>query len=175
MQNIEFKCELRDLVAARAQCRILGADRIGRMTQLDTYYRLPAGRLKKREVDGEPIEWIFYHRSDRLTPKMSHFKIYSEEQARLRWGLVSLRQWLCIRKRREVYLKENVRIHLDEVDRLGTFIEFEALVSPKFNVRICHEQIGRLRAEFAPVLGEVISGSYADLLDSLLRENVDAP
>ena len=32
-----------------------------------------------------------------------------------------------VRKRREIALYENVRIHLDEVEGLGTFVELEAV------------------------------------------------
>lgn len=169
MQNIEFKCELRDLTAARVQCQSLGARHVSTIRQIDTYFRLPDGRLKKREVEGDPVEWIFYHRQDRLTPKMSQFTLYTDQQARTRWGTVALKPWLAVRKKREIYLKENVRIHLDDVDVLGTFIEFEALVSPRFNVRVCHEEIAALRKAFGPILGETIAQSYSDLMDQQRR------
>ena len=49
MQNIEFKAELRDIDAARIQCTVLDARHIGQLRQTDTYFRMPDGRLKKRE------------------------------------------------------------------------------------------------------------------------------
>lgn len=165
MQNIEFKCELRDPAAARAQCRVLGASLVAQVRQTDTYFRVADGRLKRREVPGEPIEWIFYERPDRITPKMSHFLIYSEEQARARWGYISLREWLKVRKQREIWYLDNVRIHLDHVEDLGHYLEFEALVTRRHHINRCHEQIAHLRRAFQPVLGEVIAQSYSDLLD----------
>ena len=169
MQNIEFKAELRDMALARAQAQALGARLISIVEQRDTYYKLPDGRLKKREAKGEPTEWIFYHRPDRAGPRMSHFTLYSDDQARLKWGTASLREWVTVRKRREIFMIENVRIHLDEVESLGCFIEFEALCSRKWNVKRCHEEIADLRSAFAPILGEAISGSYSDLVDRLAR------
>lgn len=173
MQNIEFKAELRDLDLARTQCRALGASFVRTLDQTDTYFKLPDGRLKKREVPGEPVEWIFYHRSDRPTPKMSHFMLYSDEQAKARWGVLPLREWLVVHKIRELWLLSNVRIHLDRVDELGTFIEFEAQVSRKHTVKVCHEQVASLRESFAPILGEAIAGGYANLLDQLKHEPAD--
>ena len=79
MQNIEFKAELRDLEAARAQCSALGAQRIGLLRQTDTYYQLADGRLKRRKAPGEPTVWIFYHRPDRTGPRMSNYSLLTEE------------------------------------------------------------------------------------------------
>lgn len=164
MQNIEFKAELRNLEAARAQCKALDAQCIGTLRQTDTYFKLPDGRLKKREAPGEPIEWIFYHRPDRARPRMCNYSILSDEQARRRWGAYSIKPWLIVRKTRELWMIRNVRIHLDEVDELGTFIEFEAMVSKEFDVKTCHDAIADLREHFQPILGEPVSVSYCDLM-----------
>jgi adenylate cyclase class IV len=170
MQNIEFKAELRDLEAARAQCRALSAQRLGTLRQTDTYFRLPDGRLKKREAPGEPVEWIFYHRPDRARARMCNYSILSDDQARRRWGAWSLKPWLIVHKTRELWMIGNVRIHLDEADDLGTFIEFEAMVSREFDVRQCHDAIADLRERFQPILGEPVSVSYCDLMAQHLQE-----
>jgi adenylate cyclase, class 2 len=170
MQNIEFKAELRNLAAARKQCELLGATRVGVLHQTDTYFRLPDGRLKKREVPGQPTEWIFYHRPDRVSPRMSNYTILNTEQARRRWGTQSLKQWLTVSKKRELWMIEDVRIHLDEVEGLGTFIEFEAMISRRFDVKMCHETVRHLRETFSPLLGEHISRSYSDLMEQTLAE-----
>jgi adenylate cyclase class 2 len=165
MQNIEFKSELRDLEAARAQCKVVGASFIGVLDQVDTFYKLPDGRLKRREAKGEPIEWIFYHRQNRIQPRLSNYTILSEELARRRWGTHSLKEWVVVRKKRELWMVSNVRIHLDVVEDLGTFIEFEAMVSQQFDVQECHISIAYLREEFGPILGEPIAMSYCDLVE----------
>ena len=169
MQNIEFKSSLSDIVAAQAQCRQLGARHITRLEQTDIYYRLPDGRLKRRSAPGEPIEWIFYHRKDAVRPRMSNYTILSDAQARLRWGTHSLREWLTVKKSRDLWMLDNVRIHLDEVDDLGTFLEFEAMVSKLHTVKTCHEQVATLREVFGPILGEPVSSSYSDLMHDLIE------
>lgn len=170
MQNIEFKAELRNLAAARRQCELLGATKVGVLQQIDTYFRLPDGRLKKREMPGQPAEWIFYHRPDRISPRMSNYTVLNTEQARRRWGTQSLKQWLAVCKTRELWMIDDVRIHLDEVEGLGTFIEFEAMISRRFDVKMCHEAVRNLRETFAPLLGEPISKSYSDLVEQTLAE-----
>jgi adenylate cyclase, class 2 len=170
MQNIEFKSELRNLAAARCQCQVLGAKHGGLLQQTDTYFRMADGRLKKREMPGEPAQWILYHRPDRIVPRMSNYTILNNEQARRRWGTHGLKQWLVVRKRRDLWLLGDVRIHLDDVENLGCFIEFEALVSRRFDVQMCQRSVAELREVFAPLLGEPISRSYCDLLEQSLAE-----
>jgi adenylate cyclase class 2 len=164
MQNIEFKAELRDIEAARQQCRLVGAELLQRLRQRDTYFRMADGRLKKREIDGKRVQWVYYHRPDRVSPRMSNYTLLTDVQAKRRWGTRNLKPWLMVEKTREVWIVDDVRIHLDDVKDLGTFIEFEALVSRRFNVTACHEAIARLREAFMPLMGEPISVSYSDLL-----------
>jgi adenylate cyclase class 2 len=164
MQNIEFKAELRDIEAARQQCRLVGAELHQAMRQRDTYFRMADGRLKKREIDGKRIQWVYYHRPDRVSPRMSNYTLLTDVQAKRRWGTRNLKPWLMVEKSRELWIVDDVRIHLDDVKDLGTFIEFEALVSRRFNVKACHEAIARLREAFMPLMGEPISVSYSDLL-----------
>lgn len=171
MHNVEFKAELRDPAVAAAICRDLGAEHHGTLEQTDTYYRVPAGRLKRRECVGAPTEYIFYDRPDRVTPKLSHFTIYTEEEARSRFGTHPMPVHVVVRKRRELYLLGAVRVHLDEVEGLGSFLEFEALVSPQQDVGRCHKRVAELREAFEVVLGESIACGYAEML---ARDNDEA-
>ncbi|MFG0285504.1 MAG: class IV adenylate cyclase [Phycisphaerales bacterium JB039] len=166
MQNLEFKAELRDPVAAKAAALRLGARFIADVEQVDTYFRVPHGRLKRREAAGEPTEYIFYHRKDEAHPKISQFTIYDLATARERFGLEDPPIWVIVRKRRQIYMYQNVRIHLDDVEGLGSFLELEALISTAHNVARCHEALGHIRRALEPALGELIAVSYADLLAS---------
>lgn len=163
MQNVEFKAELRDAGLARAICKALKATWVANLEQKDTYYRVATGRLKRRECVGEPVEYIHYERPNRAAPKISQFTIYTENQARERFGREALPVWVTVRKKRELFVLGHTRIHLDEVEGLGTFIEIEAIVSPHHHVGRCHESIAKLRAALSPAMGEVIDCSYADL------------
>ena len=168
MRNVEFKAELRDPQIALAVARKLGAGLVATLEQTDAYFRVLTGRLKRREQvvagEAEPVEYIHYERDDRSPPRISSFQIMSEGEFHERFGTLPLPEWLVVRKRREVYLLDHARIHLDRVESLGEFIEFEALVTPKHNVARAHETVAHLRSEFAPAMGEPISGSYSDLV-----------
>ena len=49
MHNVEFKSELRDLELAQSICKAMGATHAEILEQTDTYYKVPSGRLKRRE------------------------------------------------------------------------------------------------------------------------------
>lgn len=165
MQNIEYKAELRDVAAARAQCKVIGAEFKETLVQTDIYYKLADGRLKRRETEGKPIEWIYYHRPNRITACISSYMRYTDEQARARWGFAGLREWITVKKTRQLYLLDNVRIHLDEVEDLGTFIEFEAVVDPIHHSRVCRGQVAQLCEAFRPIMGEAVAVGYSDLIE----------
>lgn len=175
MLNLEFKAELRDLALARTICRAIRATHIATLRQTDTYYRVPNGRLKKRECDGEPVEFISYDRANRAQPKLSLFNVYSERQAKERYGEQDLPIWLIVRKTRELYMLDNVRIHLDHVDGLGNFIEFEAIVSRTQNVAKCHRDLAMLRERLGPAIGEPIAMSYSDMLSDGAAASLEQP
>jgi adenylate cyclase class IV len=164
MHNVEYKAELRNIEAARLQCHVLGAARIGVLQQTDEYFKMTEGRLKRRTAPDEPVEWIHYNRPDQVSPRVSDYTLLSEEQARRKWGTHSLQPWLTVVKTRELWMLDNVRIHLDEVAELGNFIEFEAMVSLQNDTESCHAMVAMLRDTFGPVLGEPVAASYSDLM-----------
>ena len=100
------------------------------MVQRDTYFDVPEGRLKLREEKGSPPCLIAYQRPDLLEEKESRYRIVEVGNAEeLREALsVVLGIQVVVTKVRRLYLFEGVRIHLDQVDRLGSFIEFEGVV-----------------------------------------------
>ncbi|HMN40945.1 MAG TPA: class IV adenylate cyclase [Phycisphaerales bacterium] len=176
MQNVEYKAELRDPSLARTIAASIGALRVDTLRQTDTYFRIPDGKLKKRETLGQPTEWVFYSRPGQSRAKLSTFTIYPEHMARERFGSTDLPVWLVVKKCRDLWTWKGVRIHLDSVEGLAhkpddqgvhgpaDFIEFEALICPERTQAQAHEQVEFLRASFAPALGEPIAVGYAELL-----------
>jgi adenylate cyclase class IV len=162
MHNVEFKARLQDPVRARAICDAVGAAPAGTLDQTDTYFHVAAGRLKRREIPGQPPQWILYRRDDAAGPRISEYEFLSDADAGAL--LVDRRPWLAVRKRRDLFMHGSVRIHLDAVEGLGAFIEFEAPVTAERSAAAAHEEVARLRLSFAPVLGEPIAVGYVDLL-----------
>jgi homotetrameric cytidine deaminase len=69
---------------------------------------------------------------------------------------------VVVEKRRHLLLWETVRIHLDEVEGLGSFIELEAVAQGDSDLSREHAQVAHVRAELQ--IGELCEGSYADAL-----------
>ena len=180
MRNVEFKSELREPDLAAAALKAAGARFVIRLRQLDTYYRVPTGKLKKREAwpvlaapepdqplqleEPEPVEYIRYERHERPNPKLSDFHIYTEAEFAERFGQTPPPVWVQVDKVRAVWMAGPVRVHLDEVKGLGRFLEFESLVTKEQNIARGHESVNTLRARLAPTLGEPVAAGYADLL-----------
>jgi predicted adenylyl cyclase CyaB len=172
MKNIEVKVRCPDLERAREIARQLGATEAGTLRQVDTYFHVPAGRLKLRQVEPGPGQLIFYHRPDQAGPKVSEYDVVPvAEPVRLRALLAAALGILVeVHKQRELWLLDNVRIHLDTVHGLGTFLEFEVVVDAAHPESTCWAQARQLMADFGLVVADLVAGSYADLLRA---SNVD--
>jgi predicted adenylyl cyclase CyaB len=165
MRNLEIKATVNSLAAVRRRLGVLeGATRHARLRQADWYFRVPKGRLKLRVVganrDGELIAYV---RPDKTAARTSEFqRLRTSDAAGTRRLLERmLGAQGCVRKRREVWLYRNARIHLDTVEGLGQFIEIEVVVTEGM------PQSRALMKELRDVLGisakDLIAGSYSDL------------
>ena len=174
--NVEIKARDPDPEATAARCLALGASDEGVLEQRDTYFAGRRGRLKLREQDGSAAELIAYRRPDATEPEESAFiRAGSADAETLREALdAALGTTVVVVKRRRLFEWENVRIHLDDVEGLGTFIELEALVGPGLNDREeAARKVARLRSELAIADDALVAVGYSDLLldgaEALLR------
>jgi adenylate cyclase class IV len=165
-RNLELKSRLHDLPSARLVAARLSGGQPQVLEQVDTYFFCPRGRLKLREIPGEIPHLVAYVRPDQSAARTSDYLLVPVSDApELKAALAAaLGVWGTVHKRREVSLVENVRVHLDEVERLGTFLEFEAVLHTPEQERLPPAQLDRLSQEFGLEPGDFIAGSYSDLL-----------
>lgn len=72
---------------------------------------------------------------------------------------------VVVAKERRLFLWEgNVRIHLDAVEGMGDFIEFEAVAPPGSDLSREQAQVATLHNEFGITDADLIGGSYSDLV-----------
>jgi adenylate cyclase class 2 len=136
------------------------------LSQRDTYFNAPRGRLKLREEAGAEAHLIAYERPDLASQRQSEYRIVRIEDARqLKSALAStLGIEVVVAKERRLLLWEGVRIHLDQVEGLGRFVEFEALVGDgEAAVAEAEARVESLRQAFALTDADLIGGSYCDL------------
>ncbi len=164
--NLELKARCADLHAARERARAVATEWLGVDEQVDTYFVTRAGRLKLRESSLSGGQLVPYFRPDQRGPKRANYQVIPVEDAaglaRMLAAMLGVHR--VVRKRREIALYHNVRIHLDRVEALGTFVELEAVWDGS-EAGLAEEQ--RKVAFLRDVLGirdeDLIAGSYESL------------
>ena len=126
-RNIEIKARISNPDSIRAKARSLSSRPSEILEQTDTFFMVPRGRLKVRAFSDGSGELIVYERPDHRGPKESTYLRCACLNARLL--VEALSRVLSIRgvvvKRREVFFIGRTRVHLDEVEDLGFFVELE--------------------------------------------------
>lgn len=124
----EIKARCPDPGAAFDRMRELGAIHHGRDHQGDTYFGVTHGRLKLRQGSIE-TNLIHYRRDDHAGPKDSRVLLHTPSDGpSLRAALsAALDVLVVVDKQRDILFAGNVKLHLDDVAGLGTFVEIEAI------------------------------------------------
>jgi homotetrameric cytidine deaminase len=163
-RNVEIKARDADPARTLERALALGAADEGVLTQRDTYFGGARGRLKLREQVPGGAQLIAYSRPDGDAARTSAYRLADVgDPEALREALdAALGTRVVVDKRRRLLLWEGVRIHLDEVAGLGSFVELEGVASPESDLTREQELVARLRDELA--LGEPVAVSYSDLL-----------
>jgi predicted adenylyl cyclase CyaB len=164
-RNIELKARLRDPAAAAAIAQRLTGGTGELQTQTDTYFHCRDGRLKTRRIENGPGQLIWYARPDRAESRASDYRLIDlPDAAAVEAALAAaLGVRSVVRKRRRIYLHQNVRIHLDEVAGAGNFLEFEAVISSAEEEAAAPNLLAELSRRFGLLPADLLSGSYGDL------------
>ncbi len=137
----------------------------GVIHQVDTYFPVSSGRLKLREV-GQEGTLIFYRRENVPLEKRSEVDLVAVDRpAALREVLAeALGVAVVVEKERAIYRWREVQIHLDEVEGLGSFLEFERSLSGVEDEAAAHAEFAELRETLGVREEDLVAGSYSDLL-----------
>ncbi len=164
--NVEIKAMCHDHEPVRRILLEKNADFVGLDHQVDTYFRTDTGRLKLREGTIEN-NLIWYQRPDQAGPKTSNCILYKTEKGSILKDILGLSMGVLVvvDKEREIYFIDNIKIHLDRVKGLGTFLEIEAQSEAD---GLAEETLDRQCRQLMEELGvrteDLQSDSYSDLL-----------
>jgi len=155
-----------DRTQSLALCEALGGDDHGELIQRDTYFNVATGRLKLREERDAAAHLISYVRADEPQERLSRYRIVEVEDAEgLKAALSeSLGTLAVVSKRRRLFLWRDVRIHLDWVDGLGDFLEFEAVAHEQSDLADERQKVQQLWDAFGIRSEDLIDRSYSDLI-----------
>ncbi len=168
-RNVEIKARLADPGRQREIAAGLADGPSERIEQEDTFFRVPRGRLKLRDLGGGRGELIAYDRGDSTGPSESRYAIFPvSDSAALRDLLRSvLDVRRVVRKRRELFRLGRTRVHLDRVEGLGAYLELEVVLEPG-EPREAGEAVARdLVRKLEIADRDRVDVAYVDLLEAL--------
>jgi predicted adenylyl cyclase CyaB len=164
--NVEIKARCKDPNSIKEILDSRQADFKGIDHQVDTYFKVPNGRMKFREGNIEN-SLIHYDRPTQAGPKKSNYILYHpKSDSSLKQLLTQANGVLVIvDKLRSIYFIDNVKFHVDEVKNLGNFMEIEAIDS---DGSIGEKKLLEQCQFYLDLLGiqekDLIDNSYSDLL-----------
>ncbi len=165
--NIEIKARVRDFDEIRRRAEELSDTPVEVIPQEDTFFNTSKGRLKLRVLSPDKGQLIYYTRPDQEGPKRSdyHISLTSDPEnlkhvLELAYGIRGV-----VRKTRYLYLVGQTRVHLDDVEGLGQFMELEVVMRDGQS-----DTEGQVIAEgLMMALGmersDLLEGAYMDLLE----------
>ncbi len=134
--------------------------------QDDTFFACPNGRLKLRAFSSSEGQLIFYRRDDRAGPKLSEYVMATTAEPDAMRGTLALAYGVIgrVRKTRTLCLVGTTRIHLDDVDDLGHFVELEVVLTPEQTVADGEAIAEGLMRRLSIEPGHLVTRAYVDLL-----------
>ncbi|MEA3409614.1 MAG: class IV adenylate cyclase [Candidatus Eisenbacteria bacterium] len=174
-RNVEIKARAGDFAAQRKKAGALSGAPPEFLSQEDTFFRSKRGRLKLRRLSKSEGELIYYERPDVSGPSESRYMILpTREPAELTAALSkALGVSGVVRKRREVYHVAGTRVHMDEVEGLGEFVELEAVLETDESLDDGRRRVDELMGALGIEEHDLVDAAYIDLLLDCRTEGND--
>jgi predicted adenylyl cyclase CyaB len=165
--NIEIKARAPRFDALRIRAEQLSDLPAQTITQTDTFFFIPKGRLKLREFGAGTAQLIYYERPDHEGPKRSDYHVSETHDAVQLKSLLTLALGVrgTVRKVRQLYMIGQTRVHLDDVQDLGHFMELEVVLSPGQSEEHGQAIARDLIAALGVKAEDLLENAYIDLLE----------
>ena len=166
-RNVEIKARAADLASVRTRAEALTDGPCVVLHQDDALFGVPRGRLKLRVLGPGEAELIYYERPDAAGPKECRYARAPVQDADALHALLSRALPVLgrVRKRRTVYLVGQARIHLDEVEGLGDFVELEVVLRDEQAAEEGARPVHGLMRRLGLLKADLIGCSYLDLMN----------
>lgn len=164
--NIEIKAHARNFEAIKLRAERLSDTPVQVIPQQDTFFNTPQGRLKLR-VLADHAELIYYTRPDQDGPKRSDYHITRSNEPENLKRVLELSYGIrgVVKKTRYLYLVGQTRVHLDDVEGLGQFMELEVVMQDGQSDAEGQEIAEGLISALGVERSDLIDGAYMDLLE----------
>lgn len=165
-KNIEIKARVRDIERVAEIAARLSDSPEEVLQQEDIFFNVPQGRLKLRIFSGGAGQLIFYERDDLPQPKASSYFLSKVDDPYSLLEVLSRALGVrgIVKKIRRLYLVDHTRVHLDEVEGLGNFLELEVVLrenqSEEDGRKIAQDLMQQLEIDES----DLLSGAYVDMM-----------
>jgi homotetrameric cytidine deaminase len=164
-RNVEFKARDPHPDATLQAALAHGAADEGILHQRDVYFGARDGRLKLR-IQPDGAQLIGYQRANAAEARLSayHLADVPDPEATIAALDATLGITVEVVKRRRLLLWRDVRIHLDDVDDLGHWVELEAVAPPESDLADEHAKVAELREVLGIGDELLVADGYAAML-----------
>jgi predicted adenylyl cyclase CyaB len=165
--NVEIKARVRDLGEMRRRAAAVSDRPEEQIDQEDVFFSVPSGRLKLRLLRPDRGELIFYQRPNDPEPRKSEYFVAETSQPDGLRDVLARAYGMrgVVRKRRLLYRVGPTRIHLDEVEGLGRFVELEVALDGGLDETRGREIASDLMSKLGVDHRDLVAAAYIDLLD----------
>ena len=169
--NIEIKARARDFDTQKKLAASISESKVQRLVQEDVFFNVPAGRLKLRILGPDNGELIYYLRPDTSSVKTCKYWISPtvKPPALLETLTRALGVRGVVKKKRHLYTAGQMRIHLDEVERLGKYIELEYVMKPDEPEKNGEREVQRFLRHLGIEKEDIVGSAYIDLIAPLKK------
>ena len=166
--NIEIKARVDDFTALKARVESLSDQPLRIIPQEDTFFNTDKGRLKLRLLAPDQGYLIYYERPNQDGPKRSDYYLSKTEEPETLKNVLTLALGVrgVVRKTRHLYMVGQTRIHLDEVEGLGHFMELEVVMQAGQSEAEGQSIAENLMRRLGVREDALLEGAYMDLLES---------
>ncbi len=164
--NIEIKARARDFLRQKELAGKLTDTPEQLICQEDTFFDTLKGRLKLRMFSPGQGELIYYERDNISGPKQSNYSISKTEAPIKLKDVLSCALGVqgVVRKKRYLFIVGQTRIHLDDVEELGYYIELEVVMQPNQTAKQCLRIANEIMEKMQIREDDLIDVAYIDLL-----------
>lgn len=165
--NIEIKARVENFLEIKSRAEKLSDTPVQVILQEDVFFNVERGRLKLRILSADRSQLIYYTRPNQEGPKRSDYHIaYSTDPLNLK-RVLELAYGIrgVVRKTRHLYFVGQTRLHLDEVEGLGEFLELEVMLGEGQSDAEGQKIVEELMSALGVDRGDLIDGAYMDLLE----------
>lgn len=165
-RNVEIKARIPGTSALLPTAAAIADQGPFEIAQDDTFFRCDTGRLKLRQFSADHGELIFYQRANEAGPKVSFYvRSATSEPGTLREALsLAYGQVGRVIKHRTLFILGRTRIHIDQVQDLGPFLELEVVLADGESTEDGMRDADSIMERLGVASSQLVESAYVDLL-----------